>query len=142
MVPSVLKHPVCDQVCLSCEFSTAIMGALKHPGPLSFTRNVDQNWKSFIQRFELYLTAIPQPLRRGMCHQSNQLDLVIRIRVLCKMSVTGNGNKTGHNNTVSFWHQLVTRSPISVRPAIEGTPIDRPMSSCGYLCRIWLRLGY
>ena len=34
------------------------MDALKHPEPLSFTGNVDQNWKSFIQRFELYLTAI------------------------------------------------------------------------------------
>ena len=34
------------------------MDALKQPEPLSFTGNVDQNWKSFIQRFELYLTAI------------------------------------------------------------------------------------
>ena len=32
------------------------MDALKQPEPLSFTGNVDQNWKSFIQRFELYLT--------------------------------------------------------------------------------------
>ena len=34
------------------------MDALKQPDPLSFTGNVDQDWKSFIQRFELYLTAI------------------------------------------------------------------------------------
>ena len=34
------------------------MDALKQPEPLSFTGNVDQNWKSFVQRFELYLTAI------------------------------------------------------------------------------------
>ena len=33
-------------------------GRFKQPKLLSFTGNVDQNWKSFIQRFKLYLTAI------------------------------------------------------------------------------------
>ena len=37
---------------------SAIMDAFKQSEPLSFTGNVDRNWKSFIQRFELYLTAI------------------------------------------------------------------------------------
>ena len=40
------------------------MDALKQPEPLSFTGNVDQNWKSFIQRFELYLTAINADKKR------------------------------------------------------------------------------
>ena len=34
------------------------MDTLQQPETLSFTGNVDQNWKSFIQQFELYLTAI------------------------------------------------------------------------------------
>ena len=51
------------------------MDSLKPPGTLKLTGNLDANWKTFKQQFELYLTTI------GVSETSNKRKIALLLSV-------------------------------------------------------------